>query len=201
MCCNFFWGRNALVLLLIYSIWFHNRKLNIASVSRSSLDIALSEKPEIRRRLPRCHCWWWQCQSCLRLFHTWVWYMSCGVENLSRQACFFLFWLICLIRTVMIVGFMNETVMISLHIRRTLAQDDFCLWLIWQRYCDIRVLVKSKFTAYPLHPGSKLIFVCDWSLMIIKMILRWKLTACPPHPGSAFFLRILLSLCLDLNKF
>ena len=54
---TFLGGRNALVLLLKYSIWFHNRKLNIASVSRSSLGIALSEKPETRRRLPRCHCW------------------------------------------------------------------------------------------------------------------------------------------------
>ena len=75
----------------------------------------------------------------------------------------FLFWLI---RTVMIVGFMNEAVMILLHIRRTLAQDDFCLWLIWQRYRDIRVVVKSKLTSYQPLPGSKLIFVvidhCWW---------------------------------------
>ena len=90
---------------------------------------------------------------------------------------------------------------ISLHIRRTLAQDDFCLWLIWQRYRDIRVVVKSKLTSYRPLPGSKLIFACDWSLMIIKMILRWKLTAYPPHPGSAFFPMTLQSLCLDLNRF
>ena len=110
---TFFGGRNALVLLLKYSIWFHNRKLNIASVSRSSLGIALSEKPETRRRPPQCHYWWSQCQSCLRLFHTWVWYKSCGVKNLCRRACLFLFWWIWLIKTVMIVGFMNVTVMIS----------------------------------------------------------------------------------------
>ena len=136
MCCNFFWGRNALVLLLIYSIWFHNRKLNIASVSRSSLGIALSEKPETRRRLPRCHCWWSQCQSCLRLFHTWVRFLAhavlkiyeCGLD--SR-------WFLSLTDMTKISRYWSGDE-IETHCiwAAPWLEINFCLWLIIDDYKD-----------------------------------------------------------------
>ena len=128
-------------------------------------------------------------------------FSSCGVENLCRRVCLFFFQIDTIDKDSDDSEVYECYRMIWLHIRCTLAQDDFCIWLIWQRYCDIRVVVKSELTAYPPHPGSKLIFVCDWSLMIIKKILRWKLTAYPPHPGSAFSPRTPPSPCLDLNRF